>query len=220
MFDSLLQSFLWNGPPAAIGTSPHSQGDSTVALVTFKLAPLSYRNSLLSDFSIEGFALKIAEADIDQATTVLIVDVDDNQFPDQIKYEFQPSKILFKTTKPQSLYIPLVCYDQRAGTASPRFHLYNLSTDAKVISAEHLSGIDWLPMSPFSVFPPGAFQARITFDMPQIKGKLYKLNIGVMDTQTGKPKDCDPLIGNDPPTLISGVLHESPNHLAIPLSTT
>jgi hypothetical protein len=175
------------------------KGDSAVALVTFRLDTQDYKSSLLLDHPLAGFASRTTLGDIDKATTVLIVDVDEEEFPGDIRYKFEPSEIVFKTANPQFLYLPLVCYDQKAGTASPRFHLYDMSTQAKVVSAEHLSGTNWLPISPFSVFPPGAYQARITFDMPQIQDKRYKLNIGVWDTEANKRADCDPLVGNDPP---------------------
>lgn len=170
-----------------------------MALVTFKLAPLKLTDSLSPDFSISGFMPDTSPKNIDQATTVLIVDVDEAQYPGNTVHTFSPGTIVFCTQKNPKLYIPLVCYDERMGTRSPRFHLYDLSTEAKVASVENLSATGWDVMPPFSVFSPGAFQTKITFDMPQIFGKLYKLNIGVWDTETNKRVDCDPLVGNDPP---------------------
>lgn len=135
----------------------------------------------------------------ENATTVLIVDIDENQFPNETRYEFSPFTIVFKTLNPQSLYIPLVCYRDRAGTTSPRFHLYDLSSHAPILSVEHSTSGSWQALGPFSVFPENADLARIRFNMQPSKGKLYKLNVGIWDTETNKRVDCDPMVGNDPP---------------------
>ena len=64
------------------------KGDCTVAFVTFNLAPLIYRNSLSLDYPTPGFVLKSIQVDIDQAITVLIVDVDDKMLPIRISMAF------------------------------------------------------------------------------------------------------------------------------------
>lgn len=175
-----------------------------MALVTFKLAQLKPENSYLLNTGIDNFSLEIVEENIDKMTTVLIVDVDENTLPQQIEYRFVDDEAIFKTNNPQSLYIPLVCYDNSLGTASPRFQLDHVSSEAPIISVEHLqidstTGARWVKAQPFSVFPNNAHQTKITFDMPRDANKRYKLNIGIYDVDAKKPFECDPLVGNDPP---------------------
>jgi hypothetical protein len=175
-----------------------------MALVTFNLAPLKAENSYLLNTGIDNLSASIAEENIDKITTVLIVDVNDDVFPGQIEYRFVESKAIFKTNNPQSLYIPLVCYDTSLGTESPRFQLDHVSSEAPILFVEHLqvdstTGARWVKAPPFSIFPSDAHQARITFTMPRDANKRYKLNIGIYDAQEKKPVECDPLVGNDPP---------------------
>ncbi|GAA4781502.1 hypothetical protein [Lysobacter hankyongensis] len=170
-----------------------------MALVTFSLVDAKYKSVSASEKSLIQFSLSSPPKIIDNATTVLIVDVDETKLPEETKYDFLPFEIAFHTLNPQSLYLPLICYDDKIGTTSPRFHIYDLSSEAPILSVEHSSNGKWNPLTRFSVFPADTDRARVRFGMEQIAGKRYKLNIGIWDTVTNKRVDCDPLVGNDPP---------------------
>lgn len=175
------------------------QGDSIMALVTFSLMDSNYTNIPASEKSLNAFLFSLPPKITNNATTVLIVDVDESKFPEHIEYEFRDFEIVFHTEDAQSLYLPLICYDDRVGTTSPRFHIYDLSSEAPILSVEHSSDGKWNPLPQFSVFPTNSDRARIRFGMEQIRDKRYKLNIGIWDTVANKRVDCDPLVGNDPP---------------------
>lgn len=92
-----------------------------MALITFKLQRIEYVNGTALMAALSSILPPPNNDEIDNATTVLIVDVDESQFPDSTIHEFVPSKIVFKTPNPQSLYLPLICYDDKIGTTSPPF---------------------------------------------------------------------------------------------------
>jgi hypothetical protein len=168
-------------------------------LITFKFGETQYVNIIgIPDEFIHLF--HNTENNIDQAFTVLLVDYDDSKYPGETKYEFVKSEIRFKTKNRQQLFIPLVSYAEKteAGKSSPRFHLYDISSEARVIRVKYLDGGNFEELKPFSVFPSDTNHIRIDFGMLQ-DGKSYKLNVGIWDTVEQKCVDCDPLVGNDPP---------------------
>jgi len=172
-------------------------------LVKFSLIEIS--EALLqanTPAATENFLLLAAAAlppTTNQAACMLVVDVDEAAFPEITKYEFKPSEVVFKSASPQQLFIPLVCFDLELGKNSPRFFLYDMSSEAPVGQVEHLPDDDWIELPGFSTFPPKTNHIRITFEMPQIKDKKYKLNVGIFDKTKDAKFDCDPLVGNDPP---------------------
>lgn len=134
--------------------------------------------------------------------TLIEISLDQNGGEGDVVYKWKETEIRYKAYSPQTLQISLSAFNT-TNDDTPRFKIHDIRSTAPIVAVHYLTPAGWKKFNPYSTFPEGTYQIRITTDMPR-NGEIHKVHLIVLDIVSGREIDCDPLVGNDPPGNAGG----------------
>ncbi len=135
-------------------------------------------------------------------TTLLVSHNAGTKIPD---YRWEDRQIWFNTDKDEQL-LEIEIVSPQEWQERPRFHLHKLHANSlhRIRKVEHKQehGNGWSPLNKKTDdFPKHTRFIRLTLTLPgQGPATSFKLSVYSKDLELQHDINCDPLVGNDPPT--------------------